>query len=366
MLLRRFLIGALLVALAACAPSSTPTLPPSSPIPTPFPTFTPQPPAPTSAFVEATPASPLVVDGLFVYAAGDGSLMLQDARDSEPVALVERSTEAIAQMPAFALDGKQVAYAALLFLPDDALRGDIRAVDTDGENVRTLVKAEANEVVYFYPRFARDGRLLVTRTEQPQTTNERAWLEWVDVRGEGTRTRIIENARDGDVSRDGTRVAFVRYDVATLRSGLWVANADGSNPVQVVDDTTFTAILNPRFSLDGKWLAFGVHGAPQKSLPLALHKAQQECAFAVLIFCVVQTTHAHAAPGALWRVELETRKFQQLTNVYDDSPVPAWSGSAGQVAIHDYTGIRLIDLTRREIYPLFLQDGGNGGFDWTR
>lgn len=84
-----------------------------------------------------------------------------------------------------------------------------------------------------------------------------------------------------------------------------------------------------------------------------------------LFTCLLHTIHAHADAGALWRVNLETKKFQQLTDVYDDSPVPAWSSDGTQIAIHDYTGIRLIDLARREIYPLFLEDGGNGGFDWS-
>lgn len=284
----------------------------------------------------------------------------QTARESDPTVLVERSTKAIAQMPAFSPDGKTIAYAALLFLPNDALQGDIWGIDLDGKNTRTLVKAEGNDIVYFYPRYARDGRLLVSRIEQPQTTNERAWLEWVDVAGGGKRTHIIDDARDGDVSPDGTRIAFVRTDVTTQAFSLWIANADGSNPEQLVDNQTFLAILNPRFSPDGRWLAFGVHGAASKNLPLA----ESDCAVGWGFLCFVQTAHAHVAPGALWRVNLETKKFEQLTNVYDDSPVPAWSKDGTSIAIHDFTGLRLIDLGQKEIYPLFLEDGGNGGFDW--
>ena len=63
-------------------------------------------------------------------------------------------------------------------------------------------------------------------------------------------------------------------------------------------------------------------------------------------------------------MNLETGAFQQLTDIYDDSPMSAWSTSGTQIAIHDFTGIRLIDLGQHKIYPLFLEDGGNGGFDW--
>jgi Tol biopolymer transport system component len=356
-LLARFVFGALLVILCSCASPSAPTLV----LPTASPART---ISPTSAFVEATPDAPLDVHGTFVFAAGDGSLWLQDARGGDPNPFVERSTEYIAQMPAYAPDGKTIAFAALLFLPNSALRGDIHALDADGKNARVLVHAAQDETVYLYPRFARDGRLLVTHAENLQTTNERAWLEWVNGNGDGKQTRVIENARDGDVSPNGAKIAFVRYDVGTMRYALWLANADGTAAQELVNAEMFTAILNPRFSPDGKWLAFGVHGAPQKNLPRARANSSRACAVPVLIFCFAQRASAHAAPGALWRVHLETKKFQQLTDIYDDSPTPAWSRDGTHIAIHDFTGIRLIDVTREKIYPLFLEDGGNGGFDW--
>ena len=87
----------------------------------------PPPPLPTSVFVEATPDTALKISGQFVFAAGDGSLLLQNALGGQPTSLVERSTESIAQMPAFTADGKHVVYSAMLFLPDGNLRGDFAA-----------------------------------------------------------------------------------------------------------------------------------------------------------------------------------------------------------------------------------------------
>ena len=354
----KMIFGALLVLLMACAPSPTVSPSPTPPVTQ---TATISAPLANSSFVEATPAIPLALRGIFVYAAGDGSLWLQDALGGEPNVLVERSTEAIAQMPAFSPDGKRVVYSAMLFLADGNLRGDLRVIDVAAQKTSTLVAADANDVVYFYPRFARDGRLLVTRIEKLQTTEERAGLEWVNAQGAVEKTRVVDDARDADISPDGKQIAFVRYDVVTTRSSLWLVNADGTNAQALVDAKTFTAILNPRFSPDGKWLAFGVHGAAQKNLPTT---RTHTCGLENFLRCFVKTAHAHSAPGALWRVNLETKKFQQLTEIYDDSPVPAWSHDSSQIAIHDFTGIRLLDLRRQEIYPLFLEDGGMGGFDW--
>lgn len=366
----RFALGVCVFVLLSCAPAPTPAPVPPLPPPSPALRATQPIPVPPSGFIEATPAAPLRTQGVFVYAAGDGSLWQQYAQQSAPSPLVERSVQAIAQMPSYSPDGKRIVYSALLFLADGNTRGDIRAVDADGKNPRTLIQAENNDVVYFYPRYARDGRLLVTRAENLQTTSEHTLLEWVNTGG--ARTRVVENARDADISPDGARIAFVRYNADLIHSALWLANADGTQASEWVGDQTFDAIMNPRFSPDGKWLAFAVHGAPRQNLPSASARSdfrsvgsEDDSCFRVWFFpCFVQTASAHMAPGALWRVNLETKKFQPLTDIYDDSPVPAWSRDSSRIAIHDYTGIRLIDLQRREIYPLFLEDGGNGGFDW--
>jgi len=323
---------------------------------------------PTSTFIEATPRAPLDVRGTFVYSAGDGSLWLQHARGGAPTTLIERSKEAIAQLPSFSPDGQRVIYSALLFLADGNLRGDIRSIDSDGKNARTLIHATVNDVVYLYPRVAPNGRLLVTRVENLQTSEERAQLEWWSAETQTTQP-VVRNARDADVSHDSAHIVFVRYNVQNAETSLWLANADGTGEKELVRANVFDNIQAPRFSPDGRWIAFGVHGAPHQSLPLTASLGSQltsndACVLRVL-FCIIETAHAHPAPGALWRVNLETNKFEALTNVYDDSPLPAWSSDGSQIAIHDFTGIRLIDLARKEIYPLFLEDGGSGGFDWS-
>jgi Tol biopolymer transport system component len=111
---------------------------------------------------------------------------------------------------------------------------------------------------------------------------------------------------------------------------LWLANADGTGERALVDADTFAALLSPRFSPDGKWLAFGVHGAPHKALPPITRRNQSlpragedSCWLEFLFTCLVARADAHVAPGALWRVNLDNGKFEQLTGVYDDSPVPA-------------------------------------------
>lgn len=355
----RILFAALVLGVTACdaSPTRAPTAPPP-PLPLSGEGLSDMPPPPTSVFVEATPHTAIKISGQFVFAAGDGSLLLQDAAGGTPATLVERSTESIAQMPAFTPNGKHVVYSAMLFLPDGNLRGDLRRANLDGTGTETILRAESYDEVYFYPRPAPDGRWLVTRTERMQLEGERSSLEWINFES-GTHTPVVQEARDGDVSADGMHIAFVRAQPATQRTSLWLANADGTQALELVNERTFAAVMNPRFSPDGAWLAFTVHGEAQQFLPTV--EGDTGCALVLFVFCLARTAHAHSAPGSLWRINLDTKKFQQLTNIYDDSPIAAWSPDGSQIAIHDFTGIRLIDLTRQEIYALFLEDGGAGG-----
>lgn len=254
------------------------------------------------------------------------------------------------------------------------MRGDIRRVPARGGAPGIVVQAPADDVVYLYPRFAPDGRLLVTRAENMQTTGEHSRLEWIAADGTGAPQPAVEDARDADVSRDGSRLAFVRYNADTTRTSLWVAGPEGENARQLVGPEVFASVQAPRFSPDGQWLAFGVHGPAQKELPTLAWRGARDggagtCALSLAFLCVARRADAapaaHAAPGGLWRVNLQSGRFQDLTGVYDDSPVAAWSGDGSRIAIHDFTGLRLIDLNRQEIYPLYLEDGGSGGMDWT-
>ena len=64
-------------------------------------------PVPTSAFIEATPDSPLNVRGIFVYAAGDGNLSRQDAETDAPVPLVETPKTLSRAFPRFCPMGNE-------------------------------------------------------------------------------------------------------------------------------------------------------------------------------------------------------------------------------------------------------------------
>jgi len=56
-------------------------------------------------------------------------------------------------------------------------------------------------------------------------------------------------------SPDGKTIAFCRVDTPPSQIGLWLINADGTNPRQALKDGFFNS---PTWSPDGQWLAFSV------------------------------------------------------------------------------------------------------------
>jgi Tol biopolymer transport system component len=332
-------------------------------------------PFPTSRFVDSASPAPLNLQGKFVFSPGDGSIWIQEAGTGTTTALISRSLKALAQLPAFSPDGKRIAYAELVFLAGGVVRGDIRVMDADGKNDRVVLQGAGANDYYFYPRWTADGQgMLVTHAQNIQTLDERDQLERVDLATKASVRRIVEDGRDADISLDGHQIVFIRAVPDGSTNSLWMANADGSAPQNLVANGVFTAIMSPRFSPDGKWLAFSVHGSPRQSLPLLeqASKPQPEttvrddesCFLYVLVTCLVQTASAHGAPGAIWRVNLASRRFEQITPIYQDSPTPAWSADGTTIALQDVSSIRLIELAQHAVYPVDLKHGGTGGFDW--
>jgi Tol biopolymer transport system component len=96
------------------------------------------------------------------------------------------------------------------------------------------------------------ARLAYTR----EIFDSNVWRARLDTSGKaGTPERLIASTRNDTTpqySPDGNKIAF-----ASTRSGafeIWVANADGTSPVQLTSFAKYSA--TPRWSPDGAWIAF--------------------------------------------------------------------------------------------------------------
>jgi Tol biopolymer transport system component len=357
----------LMAVVAACgAPSAAPT-----PVPSPAGSQPALPPAtfprPQVQGIEPTPNGGLNLKGRFVFAQGDGSLMVEDAGSNNPRVVFKASAELYGDTPVFSPDRKEIAFSAISFTKDGAVLQDIRVMNADGSNMRTVATPEQPKITYGFPAWSPDGKsLYITQSYSVPPASQHDEIDLVSAAG-GALKKVFENAREASISPDGKMMVYSQLDLATYSSSLWAANISGSNPKQVLPTGVFAAIIGARFSPDSQSIVFAESGPANKKLPgaYAFESPSEEspCAVSLVFVCLVERAEAHGLPWDLWLVNLDGSKFTRLTNIGADSPVPAWSADGKQIAFFDATGIYVLDLATTKIHQV-SDSRGYGGFDW--
>lgn len=344
----------LLISAACATKTPTPTPPPSS-------AFI----APGLATLPAGAALP-ALNGRFVYAMGDGSLMIRDATAKEARMIFDPKDGIYADFPAFSPDGKLIAFSSSAVKPDGSFQYDIRVMSVDGSNVRVLAVPDNAKAIFVHPTWSPDGKeIYFTQTYAVPPAGDHSEVDRVSASG-GKYTRLLDDAREAEISADGKKIAYYKLDSHTYASSLWVANLDGSSAKMIIDTQSFSALYGARFSPDSQTLLFTASGAPKKKLPGVSHlqpREENSCAIEILFTCWVATASAHGLPWDLWLANLDGSKFTRLTEIGADSPSPAWSSDGKFVAFFDASGIYVVDRDKKIVYPV-VNGGGYGGFDW--
>ncbi len=117
-------------------------------------------------------------------------------------------------------DGKYVAYA-------DTTGVYIRHIDTGEVRPLQLPKGFDAVPTSWFP----DGTHLLLKSGGTAQGRPNLWK--VSIMG-GSPQKVMEDATDGAVSPDGSKIAFLRGDAGASRE-MWVMGTDGSNPHRIVD-----------------------------------------------------------------------------------------------------------------------------------
>mgnify|MGYP000017528809 CR=1 FL=1 len=339
------------VLFAACAPQPTPT--PSFQLPTSA--------APIDLSNSPTPS--VALTGKFTFAPGDGSIWVQDPISGKPKPIVKPSPQVFADAPHFSPDGTRVVYVRSSLQADGKARNEIHIVAIDGSDDQAIAAPQNARVAYNWPAYSRDGKWIYFTAMRPDPQKQQlAEIQRVPVTG-GEPQKIIEDARVADVSPDGTKIVFMRFNYETFTAGLWIADTNGENARELLNDQVFVTIAAPHFSPDGQTILFVASGPNTRPLPGLSFRAptcepQLLCLFA-------QPALANGLPWDLWTVTADGSKFAQLTRVGSDSPWPAWSGDGKQIAFFDTSGTYLLDLANK-VVSQFSRNGGHGVFDWAQ
>lgn len=344
----------LLVSVACAAKTPAPTATPSS-------GFI----APVLATLPAGAALP-ALNGKFAYAMGDGSLMIREATAKEARMIFDPKDGTYADFPTFSPDGKLIAFSSSAVKPDGSFQYDIRVMNPDGTNARVLAVPENAKAIFVHPTWSPDGKeIYFTQSYAVPPAADHSEVDRVSATG-GKYTRLLDDAREAEISPDGKKIAYYKLDSQTYASSLWVANLDNSGAKMIIDTQSFSALYGARFSPDSQTLLFTASGAPKKKLPgvsLLQPREENSCAIEILYACWVETASAHGLPWDLWLANLDGSKFTRLTEIGADSPSPAWSSDGKFIAFFDASGIYVVDRDKKIVYPV-ANGGGYGGFDW--
>ena len=232
--------------------------------------------------------------------------------------VVELPPTAAPALPALTPDRKQVLFA-LTQAPDPktGFGTDIYAVNLDGTNMHQVVPHESENVFYDTPRYDPTGTLLYFHRNAAIVKNgtyvgNESTIERLNVKT-GERVRLLTDAADPSISRDGKLLAFIHLKDGQ-NENIWIANADGSN-AHVLFKDTFFYVQAPRFSPSSDTIAFSAagHAAPKSSDRYVPHSAHL------------------GIPSDIFVVNSDGTGLRSLAQTGDDT-FPAWSVDGTNIA----------------------------------
>jgi Tol biopolymer transport system component len=161
------------------------------------------------------------------------------------------------------------------------------------------------------------------------------WLERRDL-ASGDVTKVVEYGFFPQISPDGERVLYLKVDLETYNYDLFMANIDGGDIQAVIPRDVFFAVDAPIWSPDSKAVIFSAVGEPT-----AGSMSPQRNWFAD--WFGVGVAKAHSVPSDLWRMGLDTGKFERLTSVGEVGINPAFSPDGKYLAFLASAGLWIMD-----------------------
>jgi Tol biopolymer transport system component len=261
-------------------------------------------------------------------------------------------------------DGGRVAYVRIT-----GMGSSLWLMNADGSGERKLVEESTGYVTLERPQWAPDGSAILYSyhgfiIEGGSLKGETFRAEQVDPET-GERTPLAQDAEGPTLAPDGS-LAFVR----TTREGQQLVLLEPSGTERIlVTERMFVSLAAPRFSLDGRRIAFTAVGdGPKVGGPAPAHEDQSLPWSAVLgavrFGLETRIAYAHGAPAKVWIADV-SGGVRGVGNLAEDEPTLAWSADGQYLAVSGSGGVYIVDVASGQPHQL-AKLGGFGGIDWTR
>jgi Tol biopolymer transport system component len=157
----------------------------------------------------------------------------------------------------------------------------------------------------------------------------------------GQREVLIQDGLWPSLSPDGSKLAYLSLDPATLSTTLSLADADGKNPAPVLPPDAFPIVDSHFFTPDGGQIIFSAPG----------EKPQTKGSFLEQLLGV-RTASAHSIPSDWWRVPTSGGQAERLTQIYGTGLYGGFAPDGRHIAFIDATGVYIMNPDGSEIRQL--------------
>ena len=292
-----------------------------------------------------------------------GGVSLIDSASGRARELVRGGANSSVTAVAWSPDHAILAYTLFHRRPEDRVSSaELFTMPASGGEPTLLVPRAQPGTVTDAPSWSADGRSIFYSFQGVENGKPVARIERVGI-ADGGQQPLYADAAFPTASSDGRSLAFV-FDDGSGQS-LRVGTVDGEAPREIVASTAFQALMGPRFSPDGAWIAFVAVGpGPAGVAPSPPTRVERPRPTGVAAWFAVPVAEAHGDPWNIWKIRPDGSQLQRATPMQEDEPLLAWSRDGNWLAVHGSGGLWLVDLRNTATEPRRLADGFIGGIDW--
>lgn len=302
----------------------------------------------------------LGLEGRMIYTQGPDGLWEIDLDSGKSMQLWEMDEGAFVSGVAVSPDGLDLVLAYAPPTDSPIPRADIYLANADGSDPQPLLQHRTLHEAFNSPTWSPNGQwVYFTRSDvlidDEQGTSEPVVnIERVPAGG-GAPELVVKDAEQPNFSADGSRLAYLRFDLETFTRSLWVANADGSEAMEVLPDSMFTDLASPRLSPDGETIVFA--GSGIRSVGAAAPRSLWDRLLGI------QSAYAHGLPWDFYSMPAKGGELDKITDWATDGPAAAWSPLGDHLALMHIGGLF---VTGGEEPSRLAETPSHGGIDWAQ